>query len=286
VGEQVSVWKVVGVVSSGDAAKAHPVLSVFAEEMRLARARHCLSQDQLGDKIGYSGSLVSMIEACRRIPSLDFARRCDEATGTGGILARLQVLVAGEVYPSWFRPFAQYEAEATSLRWCESLLVPGLLQTEDYARALLSTRVGTPEEHIEQQVAARIERQAVLDRENPPLLWVLIDEGVLHRPVGGQEVMRHQIEHLTEMAERPSVVVQVISADIGAHDGVNGAFIIADFADAPSIAYLETALTGMVIERRDQVDAVRVAYDGLRTQALPRAASARLLREAGKTWTI
>lgn len=281
-----SVWKVVGVVSSGDAAKAHPVLSVFAEEMRLARARHCLSQDQLGDKIGYSGSLVSMIEACRRIPSLDFARRCDEATGTGGILARLQVLVAGEVYPSWFRPFAQYEAEATSLRWCESLLVPGLLQTEDYARALLSTRVGTPEEHIEQQVAARIERQAVLDRENPPLLWVLIDEGVLHRPVGGQEVMRHQIEHLTEMAERPGIVVQVISSDIGAHDGVNGAFAIADFADAPSVVYLETALTGMVIERRDQVDAVRVTYDGLRTEALPRAVSARLLREAGKTWTI
>jgi transcriptional regulator with XRE-family HTH domain len=279
------VWRAVGIVGSGGAVKAHSVLSVFAEEMRLARARHGFSQDQLGDKVGYSGSLVSMIEACRRIPSLDFARRCDEATGTGGILSRLQALVAGEMYPSWFRPFAQYESEAASLRWCESLLVPGLLQTEDYARALLSTRVGTAEADIEQQVAARIERQVVLDRENPPLLWVLIDEGVLHRPVGGPEVMRHQVEHLTEMAARPNIVVQVISADIGAHDGVNGAFAIADFADAPSVVYLETALTGMIVERRDQVDAVRVTYDGLRTEALPRAASARLLREAEKTWT-
>jgi hypothetical protein len=83
-----------------------------------------------------------MVESCRRIPSLDFARRCDDALGTGGVLVRLHPLVAADAYPSWFRPFAQHEVEATSLRTFELAVVPGLLQTHAYARTLLSTRVG------------------------------------------------------------------------------------------------------------------------------------------------
>jgi transcriptional regulator with XRE-family HTH domain len=260
-------------------------LALFAAELAAVRAAAGLSQRDLADKINFSDSLIAMIERQRRVPSLDFARRCDEALGTPGTFVRMQALLTGEIYPAWFRPFAQYEGEATALRWCESLLVPGLLQTEDYARALLSTRVGTPEADIERRVAARIDRQAILDRDSPPLLWVLVDECVLRRPVGGREVMRHQIEHMIEMTARPNVVVQVISADIGAHDGLNGALIIADFAEAPSIVYLETALTGMIIERREQVDAVKIIYDGLRTEALPRATSVEMLREAEKSWT-
>jgi transcriptional regulator with XRE-family HTH domain len=273
-------------MASGDAGRNHSGLAVFAGELRHARAARGLSQDQLSEKITYSKSTVAMVESCHRIPSLHFAQRCDEALETGGVLARMYSLVAGEAYPEWFRPFAQHEGEATALRAFELAVVPGLLQTEDYARALLSTRVGTSGTDIDQQVAARIERQAILERDSPPLLWLLLDEGVLRRPVGGREVMRYQIEHLTEMAERPNVVVQIISGDVGAHDGVNGSFVIADFANGPSIVYLETALTGMIIERRDEVDTVRVIYDGLRTEALPRAASAGLIREAAKIWTI
>jgi len=188
-------------------------------------------------------------------------------------------------FPSWFRPFVQHEAEATALRWFEQTLVPGLLQTADYARALLSTRVGATEGEVDQSVAARLERQTILDRDDPPVLWVVIDEGVLRRPVGGMPVMRAQVEHLIEMAERTSIVVQVIPYSVGAHEGVNGSFVIAEFVAAPSIVYLETALTGLVVERPEDVASVRLTYDTLRTEALPRAASLELLREVAKTWT-
>jgi len=134
-------------------------------------------------------------------------------------------------------------------------------------------------------VTARLERQVILDRDDPPLLWVLIDEEALRRPVGGREVMQVQVEHLVEMAGRPSVVIQVIPRDVGAHQGLAGAFVIADFAKAPSIVYLETALTGLVVERPEDVSAVTLRYETLKTEALPRAASLELLREVAKTWT-
>jgi len=272
-------------MTAGESGSGSEALRVFTDELKRALAASGLSQDQLGERINFSGSLVGMIEAGRRVPSLDFARRCDDALGTGGLLARMHRLVAGDAYASWFRPFAQHEADATTLRTFELAIMPGLLQTEGYARALLSARVGTLATDVDQQVSARLQRQAILDRDKPPLLWVLLDEGVLRRPVGSREVMRHQVEHLAEMSERPSIVIQVVATEVGAHDGVNGSFVIADFADAPGIAYLETALTGWIVERRDQVDTIRVIYDGLRAEALPRAASAQLVRESAKLWT-
>jgi len=263
----------------------HSALALFAAELQAARAKAGLSRDDLAAQINYSPSLVGMVESMRRVPSLDFAQRCDESLGTAGTFTRLHAHLRMAPFPSWFRPFVQHEAEATALRWFEQSLVPGLLQTAEYAHAVLSTRIGAAQDEIEQLVASRLERQAILDRDDPPLLWVVIDEGVVRRPVGGTEVMLHQVEHLVEMAERPNVVVQVISREVGAHEGLTGSFVIADFAAAPSIVYLETALTGLVVERPEDVGAVILRYDTLRTEALPRAASLELLREVAKTWT-
>jgi hypothetical protein len=120
--------------------------------------------------------------------------------------------------------------------------------------------VGASEDEVERQTAARLERQEILNRPEPPLLWVVMDEAVLRRPVGGPAAMLAQIEHLTEMAGRRNVVVQVVPMAAGAHDGVNGSFVIADFADAPGIVYLETALRGMILDRAEQVAAMRVSY--------------------------
>src|SRR5262249_128389 len=147
-------------------------------------------------------------------------------------------------FPSWFRPFAQPEAEAPSLRTFQLVLVPGLLQTPEYARAVLSTRGGAAADDVDQAVTARLERQAILDRDDPPLLWVLIDEGALRRPVSGRDVMQAQVEHLGEMAGGRNGVIQRMPAEVGAHQGLVGAFVIADFAAAPSIVYLETIRAG------------------------------------------
>jgi hypothetical protein len=151
------------------------------------------------------------------------------------------------------------------LRTFEHSLVPGLLQVPEYARALLSTRMGTSQDETEQLVTARMERQVILDRADPPLLWVVIDEHALRRPVGGgRKVMAEQLDHLAEMSQRPSILIEVIPLDVGAREGVNGAFVIAEFADAPSIVYLETALTGLVVERPEDVAAVTLSYETLR----------------------
>jgi transcriptional regulator with XRE-family HTH domain len=263
----------------------HSASALFAAELQAARARAGLSQEELAARINYSPSLVAMVESMRRVPRLDFAQRCDEALATTGTFARLHEHLRTAPFPSWFRPFVQHEAEAVALRWFEQTLVPGLLQTAEYAHAVLSTRIGANEDDVDQLVASRLERQAILDRDDPPLLWVVIDEGVLRRPVGGSDVMGVQVEHLTEMAGRPSVVIQVIPSAVGAHEGLTGSFVIADFASAPSIVYLETALTGLVVERREDVSAVTLRYETLKTEALPRAASLDLLREVAKTWT-
>ena len=134
-------------------------------------------------------------------------------------------------------------------------------------------------------VAGRMDRQAILHRDVPPLLWVVMDEAVLRRPVGGRQVMAEQLDQLVEMAQRPNILIQVISLEVGAHEGVNGAFVIADCKKAPSVVYLETALTGLVVEKPEDVATVTLVYETLRAEALPRAGSLEMLKEVAKSWT-
>lgn len=261
-------------------------LALFAEELKVARSRAGLSQEQLGDKIGYSASLVAKIETCRGAPTMDFAKRCDEALETGGTLARMHKFVGRAPFPSWFRPFVDYEATAKSLRLFEHVLVPGLLQTEEYARAVLSTRPNTTEEETEQLVSARLERQAILGPGDPPLLWVVLDEGVLHRQVGDNAVMKGQLLHLAEMSRRPNITVEAVPYSAGAHGGLLGAFVIAEFEDAPAIVYLETAAGGQIAEEPSTVAQVMLTFDTLRSEGLPRGASRDLIMKvAEEKWT-
>jgi transcriptional regulator with XRE-family HTH domain len=262
-------------------------LALFAEELKLARAGAGRSQEQLADEIGYSASLVAKIETCRGVPTLDFARRCDEALGTGGTLARIHKFLGKAPFPSWFRPFVDYEAAAKSLRLFEHVLVPGLLQTEEYARAVLATRPNSTPEEIDGLVAARLARQVVLDREDPPapLLWVLLDEGVLNRPVAGRDIMREQLLALAQLP-RANVTVQVVPYGAGGHSGLLGAFVIADLDDSGSIVYMEDAAGGRVGEDAAVVAEVTLRFDTLRSEALPKGASRDLIVSVAKEkWT-
>jgi transcriptional regulator with XRE-family HTH domain len=271
------------------AAKRDPddsALALFADELRAVRSRAGLSQDQLAAQINYSGSLIAMIESQRRVPRLDLAQRCDEALNTGGTFARMHKHLRTAPFPTSFRPFVEHEAAATSLRNSQHVLIPGLLQTPKYARAVLATRPNTGEDEIDELVAARLDRQAILDRDNPPLLWVLIDEGVPHREVGGAKVMHEQLLYLAEISHRPNVTVQVVPYEAGAHSGLLGAFAIAEFDDAPSIVYLETAAEGQTVEEPSVVAKVALTFETLRSEALPRSASRDLIMKvAEQRWT-
>jgi transcriptional regulator with XRE-family HTH domain len=261
-------------------------LKVFGAMLGYYRRRAGWTPEQLGARVYLSGSQIRKVEAGTRTPTEELAKACESILelGCNGALTELHEILSERLkrraYPGWFADWPDKEAQARRLRSFELVVVPGLLQTERYARAILSTGVGATEDEIEELVAARMDRQRILERDHPPELWVILDEGVLRRPVGGPGVMREQLTHLAEMARRPHVVVQVIPLAAGGHQGLNGgAFVVADFEDAATIAYQDTAVSGQIIEDASEADAVAHTWDTLRLEALPRAASLSLIEE-------
>ncbi len=199
---------------------------MFGAELRFYRTRAGLSQQDLAARATVSHDVISKIETGERPPAEDFPPRLDAVPelDTRGALCRLwDHLTKGQkqrVY-GWFQQWAGIEAQATVLRWYEPLVVPGLLQTEDYARAILSARPDGNLDDLDEQVAARLARQAILGRTGAPQLWCILDEGVLRRAIGGSKVMRSQLYRLAEVAEHPRTTIQVIRSG-GAHAGLLG----------------------------------------------------------------
>ena len=253
---------------------------VFGAMLAYYRTSAGLTPEQLGTKVFLSGSQIRKVEAGTRTPSEELAKACENLPelGCNGALTALYGILAEHLkdraYPGWFAGWPDKEAAARRLRSFELVVIPGLLQTEDYAGAVLSTQIGASEEEIGELVAGRIARQRILERDNPPELWSIIDEGVLRRPVGSGRIMRDQLNHVAEMARRSRILVQVIPLEAGAHEGMRGgSFVVADFEDAPTVAYQDTAMSGQIIEDQDQAGALAHLWDTLRLEALPRTAS-------------
>jgi transcriptional regulator with XRE-family HTH domain len=266
-------------------------LRVFGSMLRFYRTTAGLAQTDLGARVHFSGDLVSKIEMGQRLPTPEFTAACDAVPelATIGALTELRTLmkdaIKNRTLPGWFQDWRDKEALAAALRWFELVTVPGLLQTEDYARAVLRTQVMATDDQIEEMVKARMERQAILARDKPPMLWVILTEIVLRIPVGGARVMRDQVARLLDLGTRPNVVIQVIPASVGAHEGFRGPFTIADFAGAPSAGYQDTAVRGQVIEASEDVNALAVMWETLKAEALPRSASRELMEEVARSWT-
>ena len=266
-------------------------LRVFGAMLRHYRTRAGMSQEQLGGRLYCSDDLIGKIENGQRAPTEQFTAACEAIAElrTDGALTELRELLKDylkeRAFPGWFHDWPGNEADAKILRWYELVAVPGLLQTEDYARAMLRTQVMASDDETDERVAARMDRQVILARDKPPMLWVLLDEGVLRRPVGGNGVMGEQIRHLIESAGRPNIVIQIIPAGVGAHQGMSGNFIIAEFDDSRPVAYQDTAARGQIIEDADDIGAISLLWDTLKSEALPRSASLELLEEVAKTWT-
>ena len=263
-------------------------LAFFGSELRRARAAAGLSQEQLGQRVGYSAALVGKVETGERAPSQDFAKRCDQAMpGAEGLFARMHALTQrwDGGYPSWFAEWVEAERRAASLCWWEPLLVPGLVQTADYARALFEAWRQADGDELEQLVTGRMDRQSIFDRPDPPSLWVIVDEGVLHRRIGSAKIMHDQLTHLADVADRPNVTVQVVPGEVGAHVGLLGGFAIAS-VDGESIVYMESPDQGQTTQTPSVVAKVSATFDTLRAEALPRVTSRDLIkRVAEEQWT-
>lgn len=257
-------------------------MRAFAGELKAQREARGWTQAETADRMGYSQSVVGKLEGCMVRPSEMHAQKADEAFGLPSTFQRLRALLMLRAYPDWFREWPGKEAAARILRWFELVVVPGLLQTEDYARALMANRLGGSQENIDGVVAARMERQAVLSSARPPELWVLLDEAALYRPIGGPAVMHEQMLRLAVAATQPHVCIQVIPAAVGVHEGLDGAgFVAADY----DVAYVETAARGLMIDSAEDVAALAHKWDRLRAEALPRNASLELIEKAAEQWS-
>ncbi|WP_217165995.1 helix-turn-helix transcriptional regulator [Streptomyces sp. AC512_CC834] len=249
-------------------------LDYYGWELRRQREAHGLRQGQLGDIIFCTGSLVGQIETTKKVPTRDFSERVDAALGTDGLFSRLIGLVLRSQLPTWFQPYAEMEAKAAYISTYQAQLVYGLLQTEEYARAVLAT--GMPDD-LEGLVAARVERQRVLEHEQPPLAWVVLDEAVLHRPIGGPEVMRRQLARLLEFSGHRWMHVQVLPNKVGAHASLAGSFNFLRFDDNPDIVYTEDIISGHMTANPETIREAALRYARLQAAALSVEDSAELI---------
>lgn len=250
----------------------------FAAELRAWRARQGWSQAELADKLGYSGSHVSSVETMTRLPTADFAKRCEVVFGTPGTFERLQEDITRAAYPPWFSPFVHFEAKAARIHSWDNRFVTGLLQTGDYARAIIRAgNLGVTDDEVERDVAARMERQQVLGREVPPYCWFVVHEAALRTTFGGRGVMRDQMGRLLEVARSPRVVVQVFPSAVADCPGVDGAVTIFDFGGEPSAGYAEGYRAGRTIEAPGEVASLVLMFDHLRALALSPADSVQVI---------
>ena len=256
----------------------------FGAEVRRAREAAGMTQAELGDLVPCDKATVSRIEAGLAVPDKHFAEVCSVAFRNewfSRFWADSQEW--GTTFPAEFREFAEYEAEATTLWLFEHTLMPGLLQTEDYARAVLECHVQVTPAEVTKRLAARIARQSILDRENPPTLWVLLDENVLRREIGNAKIMSEQLRHLAAVASRPKVTVQLLPGK-GAHVGLQGAVNLAETPEA-YVVNLDDFTDGRTTDSPVTVAQASERFDTLRSEAFKASESLAMIESAAETWT-
>lgn len=186
-----------------------------------------------------------------------------------------------DVVPSWFHSYIGLEESASLIRTYEVQFVPGLLQTEEYARAIISGSMPlAPQHEVERRVTLRGTRQELLTRVNPPQLWAVVDEAALRRPIGGRTVMRDQLDHLMTLSELPNLTLQVMPFLAGRHTAEAGAFTILRFPDSdlPDIVYLEQLTSAVYLDKRDDVDQYLIAMERLSVDSEPPERTTEVLR--------
>lgn len=241
----------------------------FAAELRAQRIQRGWTQEQAGDKIGYSGSYVSDLERGERMSTLPVAQACDREFGTPGTMVRWHEIAKRAAYPSFFAPVIPLEQEAARIHGWALGAVPGLLQTTRYVRSVVQARQPQASDAtIESTVTARIERQAVLDREEPPLLWYVLHEGLLRHQVGDREIMGEQLDKLIKAAELPGTVLQVLPFTAHDHAGVEGPITIYERASAPAVGYTECYAGGRIVEDSEEIADLFTVLAMLRAAAL------------------
>lgn len=261
---------------------ASSMAALFGTRLRKLRLAAGLTQDALGQRVRTHSTRINQVERCTGAkPTLELARALDEAVGADGLLVDLWPYVYRETFPDWSRKFMALSERALIIREYAAAVIPGLLQTEEYARDLLSLdHTLLSAEQLEERVAARLGRQARLEGRDCPELSVVLDEAVLVRPVSKPAAMRAQFARLLEAADNPRITVQVLPFSSGKHEAMGGSLTVLTMPDGCDAAYLEGADYGQLVEEPDEVKTYRVAYERLGLLALPPNMSLDMIRSA------
>ncbi|MGW5675162.1 DUF5753 domain-containing protein [Streptomyces sp. NPDC003860] len=253
---------------------------LYGGRLRRLRQGRGWTQRELGAMIPVEHSRIAQIErATGAKPTLQLSRAFDRIFDTDRLFEELWPYVYREAYPNWSRAYMAAEASASVIRSYMAHTVHGLLQTPDYARALLRLgRTWQSAEQLEERVSARLARQVRLYGPDAPQLWVVLDESVLCRPVGGPTVMRAQLIHLLEACERPNITIQVMPFSQGAHGGLGGSLYLPTQPNGSEIAYVEGADFGWLVEDPAEVKEYSILYDRIRADALPSSMSLDMIR--------
>ncbi|HEU5032187.1 MAG TPA: helix-turn-helix transcriptional regulator [Spirillospora sp.] len=262
-------------------AKTSPALAAFGRQFRRYRERSGLSQARVGERTNKTASFVSQVESGKKRCKRNFVEIMDPVFKANGVLLGLYDDLNSDQqlgFPSWF-DWPDVEAEADVLVWWEHTVVPGLLQTENYARVFLGS---------DEAVVARMSRQQILARDvpGPATLLAFVSEQVLTNLVGSREIMREQLEHLVAMSERPNVTIQVVVNDDGVPAATGGAFILATMKDRSEVAYLETTVRGITTDDENDLSGLSGAIRALGSKALPATMSREMIKKiAEERWT-
>lgn len=269
----------------------------LASELRRRREEASLTIDDVGEKLECSASKVSRIETGQVGVNPRDARDMLDLYGVDEDEREALVQLAREARKKgWWHAynevftgaFVGLESEASTLRAFQCLLVPGLLQTEGYTRAVIKAiRPDARESDLERRIAGRLQRQRLLVESDPPEYWAVIDEAVLHRPVGGPTVMHKQLTHLLKLAELPHVNIQVMPFENGAHCAMEGPFLILGFPELtdPDVVYVENTTSGVYLEQHSDVRTYTLMFDHLRAYSARPDESIAMVTRMAQRWS-
>lgn len=264
----------------------------IAKELRRLRTEAGVTPEQVLERIGVARSTLSRIERAEVATSVGNVESLLHLYGVGpeDIAALVELAKAarkrgwwqrfGDVLPDWFQAYIGLEADASHISEYEPALIPGILQTEQYARALIrAEHPNDSDEDVQQRIELRMRRQ---QRESPPTMWLIIDEAAVVRPVGGDATMQAQLERVLEASRRPGIDVQVLEFGAGEHASMGDSFTILTFADPRDtpVVYLENPVGGLYLEEPEEIDEFTAKFEHLRATAAGPRRSRDILTDA------
>ncbi|MGW7411465.1 helix-turn-helix domain-containing protein [Streptomyces sp. NPDC054863] len=257
----------------------------YGEELKRRREELGLTQEELSELTIISRTHIAHMEAGRRRPSVADARRLDQALGGGHFFEEFLPTLDGRTVAEHFKEALEFEEQATVIREYAPKLVPGLLQTEEYAREVLNSGASPKRnEERDKLLVTRLNRARIFDNFDSPLFWAMLDEAVLRRPIGGPAVMCRQLRHIADLGDSRRIRVHVIPFSVGFHSLVEGEVKLMWFDELPPIAYTEGLKSGRVWELPSVVQEIQLAYDHALGDALSHRKSLAMLRSVAEDY--